>query len=189
MDNYGENYAYGLSPVYKDGSYDGTITISKVDRDTGALIPKTFPVVDCIPLEVQFGISGVLFVPKEYLWDFGDGSSSTESNPRHTYVTYGYHRVLLAVRDEALVWSEMDRVHVNSIIIGKLDFVGSPRSGGKPLSVTFFDESVAPSGYQYTGIQWDFGDTYVATGAQPPPHSYLDYGSYNVSICAGINPI
>ncbi len=35
-----------------------------------------------------------------YVWDFGDGSSSTEPSPMHTFITEGTVNVLLAVTDE-----------------------------------------------------------------------------------------
>ena len=162
----------------------GNITVSKVDPDTGSLIPKTFPVVDCIPLEVDFSIQGITIVPRGYLWDFGDGTSSTLANPRHTYTTYGHHRVMLSVRDESGVWLGIDNAYVNLISLGKLSFTGEPRRGDKPLTVSFAEDSIAPEGYQYTGLQWGFGDTYGATGPNPSQHTYSDYGSYNVRLDA-----
>ncbi|WP_083878619.1 Ig-like domain-containing protein [Acetivibrio cellulolyticus] len=38
---------------------------------------------------------------EEYLWDFGDGSSSTQSQPSHTYTTEGGYTVKLTVKDSA----------------------------------------------------------------------------------------
>lgn len=35
--------------------------------------------------------------PTEYLWSFGDGSTSTEQNPVHNYTSAGFYRVLLQV--------------------------------------------------------------------------------------------
>ena len=32
-----------------------------------------------------------------YLWDFGDGATSTEANPSHTYGAYGSYTVSLTV--------------------------------------------------------------------------------------------
>jgi len=51
-----------------------------------------------IPLAVSFadGSSGS---PTSWLWDFGDGTTSTEQNPRHTYVSPGTYGVTLTVSD------------------------------------------------------------------------------------------
>jgi PKD repeat protein len=35
--------------------------------------------------------------PTTWLWDFGDGNTSTEQNPSHTYATYGVYTVTLTV--------------------------------------------------------------------------------------------
>jgi len=35
--------------------------------------------------------------PTSYLWDFGDGSSSTLKHPSHTYANNGTYSVLLSI--------------------------------------------------------------------------------------------
>jgi PKD repeat protein len=39
------------------------------------------------------------FTPNTYLWDFGDGSTSTAANPSHTYVTQGTYYTTLTATD------------------------------------------------------------------------------------------
>lgn len=38
--------------------------------------------------------------PTEYHWDFGDGSSSAQANPSHTYPTYGVYTITLTVTND-----------------------------------------------------------------------------------------
>jgi hypothetical protein len=40
------------------------------------------------------------FQPYSYEWDFGDGNTSTESNPRHVYKSAGSYTVTLTVTDD-----------------------------------------------------------------------------------------
>lgn len=40
-----------------------------------------------------------------YLWDFGDGSTSIEENPAHTYTTAGCYKITLAAKNECLTQS------------------------------------------------------------------------------------
>jgi PKD repeat protein len=54
------------------------------------------PRVGVIPLEVSFTDSST-GAPTSWLWDFGDGTISTEQNPTHTYQTAGYFTVTLNV--------------------------------------------------------------------------------------------
>jgi PKD repeat protein len=184
---YGSNYAYGMSPGYKDDAVV-ILLVSKVEPGTEELTPKTFPVLDVVPSEYEFGYTGLNFIPKKYLWDFGDGTTSDQPKPRHTYSTYGFHRVyltLMNVSGETMVASQL---YDHSIALGKVDFSGEPLRGDKPLNVSFEDSSIAPTGCQYTGLQWDFGDTHGSTG-QTTSNNYLDYGSYAVEVNATLDTI
>lgn len=54
------------------------------------------------PLEVTFSSEGSHDpegTPVSYAWDFGDGATSTEPNPVHTYTTNGQYNVQLTVTD------------------------------------------------------------------------------------------
>ncbi|MDI3485794.1 MAG: large repetitive protein, partial [Methanolobus sp.] len=53
--------------------------------------------------------------PDSWEWDFGDGSSSTESNPVHTYSTPGSYNVSLTVSNE---WGEDTEIKIEYIVLG-----------------------------------------------------------------------
>ena len=56
------------------------------------------PTYGSVPLLVQFTDLSTGFVdPVSYLWDFGDGGTSTVRNASHTFTTPGYHTVSLTV--------------------------------------------------------------------------------------------
>ncbi|MFA0847586.1 MAG: chitobiase/beta-hexosaminidase C-terminal domain-containing protein, partial [Methanobacterium formicicum] len=50
-----------------------------------------------VPLTVEFNDQSTGTKPLTYSWDFGDGSTSTEQNPTHTYTTPGNYTVKLTV--------------------------------------------------------------------------------------------
>jgi PKD repeat protein len=71
---------------------------------TGVILPHNAPEVD-FTTSVTFG-DAPLFVqftdisrnsPQSWLWDFGDGKTSTEQHPTHTYYTSGIFTVSLTV--------------------------------------------------------------------------------------------
>ena len=70
-----------------------------------------------VPLDVQFSNqSGGM--PTSFLWDFGDGSTSTDDNPMHTYTVEGTYTVKLLITDAA-----------SSDSIVKVDFIDALPNG------------------------------------------------------------
>lgn len=51
---------------------------------------------------IQFTLQGVTggIAPYSYLWEFGDGETSTDENPSHSYDDSGYYTVSLTVTDD-----------------------------------------------------------------------------------------
>jgi PKD repeat protein len=160
-----------------------SVVISQRDPVSGELVDKSLPLLGVMPLEVYFRLIDLEFTPYEYLWDFGDGTTSSKANPVHLYNTYGYHKIFVFIRNYGGSFISVS-IPNRDIILGKLDFSGIPRSGDKPLSVQFDLDSIAPTGCQFTGMLWDFGDSIGATGMQGPLHPYSGYGAYSVGIDA-----
>ncbi len=89
------------------GSYPVTLSITEygcVDTYTDTVVVVPLPVVDfgnydegCIPYTTQFTNNSTAFGAMTYLWDFGDGSTSTQANPSHTYTVPGYYDITLTV--------------------------------------------------------------------------------------------
>jgi PKD repeat protein len=77
---------------------------SEFSNDVGTTIPYRAPVVDfsasatmgTAPLALNF-VATVQGTATSYLWTFGDGSTSTASNPVHVYEAPGVYSVSLAV--------------------------------------------------------------------------------------------
>ncbi|PLX00859.1 MAG: hypothetical protein C0593_00025 [Marinilabiliales bacterium] len=74
-----------------------TITISALKPQADFYYEKDHPMY---PRSVYF-VDQSTNVPSSWLWDFGDGTTSTEQNPRHTYPTAGSFTVSLTVTNEA----------------------------------------------------------------------------------------
>ncbi|MFB3879807.1 MAG: PKD domain-containing protein [Armatimonadota bacterium] len=129
------------------------------------------------PLEVTFNDQSAGAMITAWAWDFGDGGSSTDQNPTHTYTTPGTYDVSLTVTD---IGGTDDEVKVGYITVGDANlanFSGTPRAGVAPLGVTFTDLS----GGGIVSWLWDFGDGGTAT-TQNPSHTYNAPGIYDVSL-------
>ena len=80
--------------------------IYRIDYISGNRLPiaraKGTPTSGPTPLTVQFSSDGSLDpdgTPITYAWDFGDGGTSTEANPSHTYTANGNFTATLTVTD------------------------------------------------------------------------------------------
>ncbi len=113
-------------------------------------------------------------------WDFGDGATSTEQHPTHTYDTPGTYTVKLVVTSPAGFNAETKTRHIivrESAQTPGAAFTGDPTSGIAPLTVDFTDESTG----EITGWAWNFGDGATST-VQNPSHTYADPGTYSVTL-------
>lgn len=115
-----------------------------------------------------------------WLWDFGDGLSSTAQNPSHVYSAPGVYRVTLTVTSRL---GNDTETKIDYITVRKLpdaDFTASPQAGEGPLQVTFTDASIAGAA-PITLYEWDFGDGNTSEDVNPV-HIYEDPGTYTVKL-------
>lgn len=118
--------------------------------------PKTGPA----PLYVHFEAraSDPDGDPLTYRWDFGDGSTvSNSAHTHHSYTAPGNYTATLKVTDGK--GGELNRSFPISVSNGQAPTVtasGNPLSGDAPLSVTFMASGQDPQGDPVT-LSWDFG--------------------------------
>jgi parallel beta-helix repeat protein len=117
----------------------------------------------------------------KWLWEFGDGQTSTERNPIHHYTTHGTYTVKLAVTNAAGAEHSISRYHYIQIqdTQPKASFSAYPLYGQKALTVRFYNRS--SSFYDITNWHWDFGDGETSAESNPT-HSYTHSGYYSVTL-------
>lgn len=107
--------------------------------------------------------------PTSWAWDFGDGMTSEEQNPSHTYSGSGSYRVVLTATN----------AEGSDTVTRFVDLEAAPDAGFSEqisgLSVIFTDTSTGPP----TSWAWDFGDG-NSSMAQNPSHTYAEAGTYTV---------
>ena len=118
-----------------------------------------------------------------WLWDFGDGETSTERNPAHRYKNPGTYTVSLRVVGPggSKTKTKQNYVTLTRPSTPVADFMGKPRTGDGPLVVQFTDTS---SGHIESRL-WNFGDGTTSTELNPI-HTYMhrNIGTYTVSLTA-----
>jgi len=117
-----------------------------------------------------------------WLWDFGDGTNSTERNPTHTYATPGTYTVSLTVTDGAGgSATETKYEYIRATGRPTADFKANVTSGRAALIVQF-----TPNTTGATAWQWYFGDG-GTSDEEHPVHVYAAPGVYGVWLVAS-NP-
>jgi PKD repeat protein len=131
----------------------------------------------CSPLTVNF--ANVSYgLPTSYFWDFGDGTTSTDSLPLpHTYFAYTNdttYYITLIVTNPCGSDTLVDSVTVSPNTVNAF-INATPQSGCQPLTVTFTNFSTGGSNYY-----WDFGDGNTSIGYSVT-HTYQNPGTYTAS--------
>ena len=108
------------------------------------------PLLGSAPLEVQFqdySLPGGQAI-REWQWDFGDGESSTERNPVHTYAAAGTYPVYLRVRTSVGESDDLKTRYVNVSVPGVQSFrVFCRNTGNYPVTSLY----VIPADAQHLG--------------------------------------
>lgn len=88
-----------------------------------------------------------------YLWDFGNGATSTQFNPIYQFPAGGNYTVTLtATSPQGCVDSITNNIHI--VTTPTASFIPSPNNGCGPLNVNFNNTS---NGYNISSYFWNFG--------------------------------
>jgi len=150
------------------------------------------------PVTIKFDGSKLPIDIKKYeilsfLWDFGDGTSSTVQIPSHTYSTMGGNngrfdvKVDVSVRD-ANTQAESTLTYSTIVTISNVklnaEFTADPTSGPAPLTVNFnASGSSAPAG-EIQAYDWDFdnNNTFTDGSGSTVSHTFEQVGKYTVNL-------
>ncbi len=140
-----------------------------------------------IDMSIVGGNQGSAGIPESWYWDFGDGNTSTEQNPVHTYSEVGEYQVCLTITDSL---GSCQSTFCDIVFTGNGNYECEayfwyypegdtiyPGGGYNSLSISFLDASY---GNPDTWL-WDFGDGSTSS-EQNPVHLYSEEGIYTVCL-------
>lgn len=120
--------------------------------------------------------------PTTWLWDFGDGNTSNEQNPSHSYSAEGFYSVALTAtngngsnrkeKQNYITVTAEELAPLSQFTVDKTDVSVNE-------IINFTDNSL----YEPTEWLWDFGDGSTST-FKNPSHVYTEAGIYSVSLTA-----
>ena len=122
-----------------------------------------------------------------WTWDFGDGQTSNERNPSHTYVKAGAYNVTLIAGGDRSCTSDpvTQSIQVNNLPIVDFEF---PEICLADSRAQFVNQSVIESDNSETQYFWDFGDANSddqnpnTSSLKDANHKYTAAGNYTVTL-------
>lgn len=163
----------------------GCQTTLNVNEAVNVTLPMplfTADTISCPADTVAFtNISTTQIGTLDSFWDFGDGETSTESNPRHQFLTPGNFEVCLTVTD--FTSCEQTYCRFIDIVLPQAAFTADTTYANCPPLVVNF-ENQSQNSFLY---EWDFGDNSGISNLENPPHAYTVPGSYDVQLVVSIN--
>ncbi len=173
------------SPFYDNGESDEGRAYVFLGSGSGMTAPiadfSASPLTGTVPLTVTF--SNLSQNSDSYLWQFGDGITSTLTTPAHNYGQTGIYTVTLTAYGSGGSPDTLTRTNYITVTAAPVvaNFSAAPLSGSFPLTVTFTNASSGATDYI-----WQFGDGATSTETNPI-HTYTQNGVYTVVLTATNN--
>ncbi len=171
------------------GNFNVTLKVTSSNGCTGTLRRSSYIINNgviaafnnrsaggCTPNKIFFQSESAGKGNLVYQWNFGDGTSSAEINPVHSYTNGGEYIVKLVVRNEfGCSDSISSNITVSPQVIAA--FTADNTINCKaPATVNFTKQTTGADSYS-----WDFGDNTSSTSPNPS-HVYKDTGVYAVRL-------
>ena len=112
-----------------------------------------------------------------FIWNFGDGSGSTETNPEHEYMADGNYTVELTAANECDTVSMTSTITI--VTAPSANFSAGATTGCAPLAVQFNNQSSANA----VDFEWTFegGDPATSTDENPMV-TFASAGTFDVTL-------
>ena len=193
---FGDGGAYtGTTPPAYTYADTGTYTITLVMTDTAACkspdtishtvsfsslrVTANFSVPDSICLGSTFTPTVTLANVNSTTWTYGDGQSSTGTDPSHLYGVVGTYTItLVALNVGGCGGGDTVTEYIKVLPVPTANFSYSPTSPIANVPTTFTNLSENATRYM-----WDFGDNITSTEVNPV-HQYDKTGIYKACLTA-----
>jgi PKD repeat protein len=146
---------YNVKLILIDTNYcnEPDSVLQTIRISTNVKAQFTTPAFGCVPYTAQF--TNTSLGGSQFTWDFGDGTSSTQTDPQHLYNSTGTYRVRLIAVDTNTC-NRIDTSAYFTITVSpnpSSSFTYSPQPTQPNTAVSFLNASLGGSSYE-----WIFGD-------------------------------
>ncbi len=172
---------YNVKLIVADTSFcNSPDSITKTIR-INPLVKASFitPALGCAPYNAVFNNTSL--AGTDFIWEFGDNTTSTDVNPTHLYATPGTYNVRLIAIDTSTCNKRDTSAYFTITVVLKptASFTWAPNPPEENTPVRFTNLSSADA----THFLWNFGDGESST-ERDPTHLYNATGSYTAELIA-----
>jgi gliding motility-associated-like protein len=175
--------AYNVKLTLNDTNYCNSpdSLIKQISLSPNVIANFTFPATACAPFNAVFRNTST--AGQQFFWDFGDGSTSTQTNPTHVYPSPGTYLVQLIAVDPNTC-NKRDTITKNVTVVNKptASYTYSPNPTMANMPIQLVNTSSGAVSYK-----WIFGDGKTITTAKRDSvisYQYQKTGTYNVCLIA-----
>ena len=184
MHNYAGPGTYNVKLILQDTAYCNTPDTLEVPLSVAENVLAGFTTnpEGCLPYAAHF--TNTTTAGQTYLWDFGDGNTSTDFEPTHLYSVAGaYNVVLIAYNPNTCNLSDTTAaftINVYDSPTPDFSFAPVPPIVNTPTTFTNLSSADAVRFLWYFGD----GDSLNTTSAAPFDHQYNSTGTFNACLIA-----
>jgi PKD repeat protein len=178
-------YTHGSHTYSKPGTYNVCLTVYCIGGKTKKCVSITIKGTSCSAkfsfkqdtankLKIAFTNLSTISSSTKFVWKFGDGKTSADKSPAHTYGAYGKYTVCLFISDSSTRCSDSVCVSLNV---------------SKPACDSFLNYQVKGDTIYYKyqfgakSVRLDFGDG-TSSNSKLGAHGYSKPGTYKVCLTA-----
>lgn len=152
--------------------------------DTVTVFP--FPVAEftsdsrsCVGAVFGFQDLSTSATPLSYLWEFGDGETSTDLETQHQYAEPGVYTVTLTVSSNSGCISSSTQVNV-----GQVEVFPNPVAAfsAMPREVSVFDPNIEVEDFSVNAVSWEYnveGSTFLSPDFS---YSFMEGGQFIITL-------
>jgi gliding motility-associated-like protein len=173
---------YNVRLILNDSSYcNSPDTVFKPLRiATNVKAQFKLPPAACAPYLAKF--ENTSLAGESFIWNFGDGQTSTDVSPTHLYPNVGTYNITLVAIDSSTC-NIADTTRYTLVVSDKptAKFTAAPKPPTVNTPITFTNLSLGAVRYK-----WLFGDgdSLLTNSAQPVSHEYNATGTFNACLIA-----
>lgn len=167
-------YTVSLTTGGGTGTKQGSRTIAVASMSVLAASFTFSPAFPATGQAIQFADTST-GSPTSWLWNFGDGTTSSAQNPSHAYAAAGSKTVTLTITSATSSNTSTRTISVATPLAASFSF--SPAAPTAGQAVQFTDASTGAP----TSWLWNFGDG-TTSAVQNPSHAYAAAGSKTVTL-------